>query len=149
MPAEGRGAEDWLLLAETGMLAQPRTERFEAVRRLEAMRLTPAQMARLLLLQAWRAAQERDYAAARELFDRSLPGLDPDRAIAARYGRYVAAVRADPSLATKLDPPEPEPIALVPGSASRSWRPMRAIIPPRVPLRSRQAAASPTGRKDR
>lgn len=110
--SEARGAEDWLLLAETGMLAQPRTERFEAIRRLEAMRLTQPQQARLLLLQAWRAAQERDYASARDLFDRSLPGLDPDRAIAARYGRYVAAVRADPSLATRLDPPATEPARL-------------------------------------
>jgi tetratricopeptide (TPR) repeat protein len=73
------------------------------------MALSSSQAARLLLLKAWRAAQDRDWPAARDLFDRALPGLDPDRATAARYGRYVAAVRADPALGATLAPPAPDP----------------------------------------
>jgi tetratricopeptide (TPR) repeat protein len=115
----GRSAEDWLLLAESSVVAHPRAELAAIQRALAAMPLSPAQTARVQLVAAWRAARDRDYAQARALFDQALPGLDGDRAIIARYGRYVAAVRADPAQAATLEPPaaEPERIASWVGQA--------------------------------
>ena len=149
MTPDNRGAEDWLLLAESGILAQPRVERIEAIRRLEVMPLTSAQKSRLLLLQAWRAAQERDYAAARDLFDRALPGLD--RTAPSRHTTAGMSQRCAPTPRWQRSSIRPRPSRSVsdPGSARRSSRPMPAIIPPRAPPQNRPAAASPTGRKGR
>lgn len=106
---DARSAEDWLTYAEGGVGSRPRSEQAEALRRLAQMQLTPAQAARATLLDAYGAAAARDFAGARGRIDRALPALDPDRAAVARYGRYVAAVRADPALAAAIQPPEPEP----------------------------------------
>jgi len=91
-----RSAEDWLVLAETGLGIVNRAEVRADLARARAAGLTPAQAPRADLIEAWQRAEDKQWPQALALFDRARPGLSGHRAAVADVLRFIAARRADP-----------------------------------------------------
>jgi len=98
-PPAGRSAEDRVLAAEIALDREGRAAALAAVASARALPLTPAQRARLTVVEAVVAGAEGRYAEAARLFDAAAPGLSGEQATAARYQGYFARSLADPSRA--------------------------------------------------
>ncbi|MEP9373588.1 FecR domain-containing protein [Mesorhizobium sp. KR1-2] len=99
-----RSTEDWVTLAEVNLSYDGRHAAQEAVRQARGFRLSPAQAARLALIEALIAGAEKRYEEAARLFKRSAPALDRRRRAMAVYGGYYARALADP--ARTEEPPQ-------------------------------------------
>jgi tetratricopeptide (TPR) repeat protein len=104
-PAPSRSAEDWLLLAETGISYGGRSAVREALAGFRAATSTPYQQARAALVKATLAGQEGRWEDAARVFGQALPGLDRSRQATAAYGRWFARSLANPD---RNEPPPDE-----------------------------------------
>lgn len=94
--AARRSADDWLSLAEAALSFDGRASALEAAGSVRGQRLSPAQQARLDLIDALVAGSEQRYAEAAALFARAAPGLDARRRAIALHGGYFARSLAFP-----------------------------------------------------
>lgn len=117
LPADRRTAEDWLTLAEASLSYDGRTAAAASANAARKFRLTPAQKARLDLLDALAAGADHDFALAAQLFERSLKRLDPDRRAIAAYGGYFSRSLADPEHIEPPPPRQPGPY----GALAEAW----------------------------
>ncbi|HEV7254695.1 MAG TPA: FecR domain-containing protein [Mesorhizobium sp.] len=99
LPEASRSAEDRVTLAETALSFAGREAARNAIASARELPLSPAQEARLELVQALIAGAEGRHAEAAEMFARAMPRLDPQRRAVARYAGYFSRGLADPSLA--------------------------------------------------
>lgn len=95
-PEESRSAEDWLTLAETQLSLEGRQKAVASLDRARAMKLTPAQRARVDFLDALVAGAELRFDDAARLFARARPGLDAKRGSVADYGGFFARAMVNP-----------------------------------------------------
>ena len=95
-PGAARSAEDWLTLAEVSLSYDGRQAALDAADQARAFRLSPAQKARLDLVDALVAGPEKRYAEAAPLFQQAAPRLDRQRRAIALYGGYFARSLANP-----------------------------------------------------
>jgi tetratricopeptide (TPR) repeat protein len=94
--ANARGAEDWVTLAEIALSHEGVEAALDAVEQARGFRLSPAQQARLTLIDALITGSEIRYADAARLFARAAPRLDRRRRAIALYGGYFARALANP-----------------------------------------------------
>ncbi|MFC3163810.1 FecR domain-containing protein [Ciceribacter thiooxidans] len=97
MPIEARSSEDLLVLAETQLSLEGREAVKATLALLRTRSLSPAQRARVDLIEATLAAAEKRYDEAAVLFGRAAGKLDARRRDIAIYGRYYARSLADPN----------------------------------------------------
>jgi len=104
IPPERRSTEDWVTLAETQLALEGRQRTRETLTILRSHRLSAAQQARIILIEAIFAASENRYADAAKLFAKAERGLDAKRRGIALYGGYYARSLADPNRIEPLPP---------------------------------------------
>ena len=97
LPPERRSTEEWLTLAEIQNAFDGRQIATATLQEVRRRRLTPAQQARVDLIDATIAGSEKRYADAAKLFQKALPHLDANRRNMAQYGGYFARSLADPA----------------------------------------------------
>ncbi|PZO79897.1 MAG: TonB-dependent receptor [Mesorhizobium amorphae] len=96
LPEGRRSTEEEVTLAEVIATLEGIEAERAAVARARMLPLSPAQRARLDLLDAQRAGAEGRYGEAAELYASAMPRLDPERKAVARFGGFVARSLADP-----------------------------------------------------
>lgn len=96
LPPERRQAEDWLILAETGVYLDGRPAAAQALDQARARGLSGSQKARADLVAAALLGAEHRWREAAALFAQAEKGLDGKRRVTAAYGRYIAQSLADP-----------------------------------------------------
>ncbi|PXA87144.1 hypothetical protein DMC47_32910 [Nostoc sp. 3335mG] len=109
IPPDRRSAEEWLALAEGDVVGQPSATTSNDLAKARGLGLDEGQQARAAVVDGYLLAGQRRWAEARDRFDTALPRLDGSRRVVADYARYVAAIRADPATAGKLEPPVARP----------------------------------------
>ncbi len=120
IPPAARSAEEWLTLAEVSHAVTGRQAAAAALAEARARPLSPAQQARVDLVEALIAGSELRYREAQRLFEAAEPRLDGRRRASAVYGRFFAAALADPTVA--IDPPSEALAAADPYAAlARAW----------------------------
>lgn len=105
LPANNRTAEEWLTLAESQLALEGQQKARETLVILRGKSLSPAQRARIGLIEAVIAASERRYADAATLFAKVEPRLDKQRRSIALYGGYYARSLANPDKTISLPRP--------------------------------------------
>ena len=96
IPANARGAEDWLTLAEVSLSYDGQQAALAAAEQARRFHLSPQQKARLDLIDGLVAGSAHRYEEAAQLFRRAAPRLDARRRAIAAYGGYFARSLANP-----------------------------------------------------
>lgn len=104
-PEAARSAQDWLVLAETGLTYDGPKAAERALEQAERMRLAPRERARADLARCFVDARARRFAKAAALCQAAAPRLDPKRRATAAYLAWAARRQAEPGKAEK--PPSP------------------------------------------
>ncbi|WP_181705303.1 TonB-dependent receptor domain-containing protein [Chthonobacter rhizosphaerae] len=104
VPASLRTAEDLVLDAELTLSLDGPKAAEAAIAAARRARLTPAQSARVDLVEGLALGSRTRYAEAAALLQRAQPRLDPERRGVAAYSAYIARSLANPS---RAEPPPP------------------------------------------
>jgi hypothetical protein len=148
LPEASRSAEDRVTLAETALSFAGREAARNAVASARERPLSPAQEARLELVQALIVAAEGRHAEAAEMFARAAPRLDPERRAVARYAGYFSRA-GSPTRAWRKSRPPRRTAALTPRSPPPGRPDSSRTSRPPSPWCARRRRATPTNRSCR